>query len=372
MLLICLAAQVTATLQALGPVHRSGPDAHGAERLLADGRLGRSRRFWAPDRQAQAYVVAVSILIAGVLQLGVQLPALYRLGFRFQYNWAASRDGHGADRPDAHAHALQPGGHADQHLHRQPDRLGAGRRAGRTAAIPWLGGAVRYPLEQGAAAAIYYGERMYQFPLGIVGMAVAASIFPLLSRHAAHGRRDRLGADLSLGLRLVLCLSVPAGVGLIVLAHPLAQLLFQNGNFTPFDTARAARMIAAYALGVWAYCDSTGDGPRLLCPGRLRHAGADGGRGGRLEPGLEPRIDLDAASRGRAGRVNRHLGRGRGAGALGDLRPLSGPAPRPRTGGHRGADAPGHAPDGIAPRPPCTGFRLPPGWSMKSCGLRSP
>ena len=59
---------------------------------------------------------------------------------------------------------------------------------------------------------------MYQLPLGIVGMAVAASIFPLLSRHAAHGRRGRLGADLTLGLRLVLCLSVPAGVGLIVLA----------------------------------------------------------------------------------------------------------------------------------------------------------
>ena len=85
--------------------------------------------------------------------------------------------------------------------------------------IPWLGGAIHYPLHQGAAAAIYIGERMYQFPLGIVGMAVAASIFPLLSRHAAHGRRGRLGADLSLGLRLVLCLSVPAGVGLAVLRN---------------------------------------------------------------------------------------------------------------------------------------------------------
>ncbi len=123
--------------------------------------------------------------------------------------------------------------------------------------IPWLGGAIRYPLRQGAAAAIYYGERLYQFPLGIVGLAVAASIFPLLSRHAARGRRRRLGTDLTLGLRLVLCLSVPAGVGLIVLAQPLAKLVFQRGDFTPEDTLRAGRMVAAYAWGVWAYCAST-------------------------------------------------------------------------------------------------------------------
>ena len=123
--------------------------------------------------------------------------------------------------------------------------------------IPWLGGAIRYPLRQGAAAAIYYGERLYQVPLGIVGLAVAAAIFPLLSRHAAHGRRRRLGTDLTLGLRLVLCLSVPAGVGLIVLAQPLARLIFEHGNFSPEDSLRAGRMVAAYAWGVWAYCAST-------------------------------------------------------------------------------------------------------------------
>jgi len=43
-------------------------------------------------------------------------------------------------------------------------------------------------------------------------------------------------------------------MGLIVLAEPLARLLFERGNFTPHDTARAARMIACYAGGVWAYC----------------------------------------------------------------------------------------------------------------------
>ena len=53
----------------------------------------------------------------------------------------------------------------------------------------WLGGGVTYPLRQGAVAAIYYGERLYQLPVGLLGVAVATVIFPLLSRHAARGRQ---------------------------------------------------------------------------------------------------------------------------------------------------------------------------------------
>ncbi len=253
MLLICLAAQVTATLQALGQftVPALTPTLLNVCWLTGVWAIA---PFWAPDRQAQAYVLAVCILVAGVLQLGVQLPFLVRLGFRFQYHWKASRDG-----------MIQIGrtltpmlfSLAVTQINTFTDSIiawGLAASPGGPQEIPWLG--IRYPLEQGAAAAIYYGERMYQLPLGIVGMAVAASIFPLLSRHAAHGRRGPLGADLSLGLRLVLCVSVPAGVGLIVLAAPVAKLLFQHGQFSADDTARAARMIAAYALGVWAYCAS--------------------------------------------------------------------------------------------------------------------
>ena len=252
-LFICLAAQVAATLHALS--HFSIP-ALTPTVLNVCWLLGAwvvAPRF-APDRHAQAYVLAVSVLIAGVLQLGVQLPVLRRLGFRFDYNWAAGRHAIGQvvramgpmilglaitqintliDSLIAWSLAATPGG---------PDR------------IAWLGGSVRYPLEQGAAAAIYYGERLYQFPMGILGLAVATAIFPLLSRHAARGDRRRLGADLTLGLRLVLFLAVPAGAGLVMLAEPLARLLFERGQFTAADTARAARMIACYATGVWAYC----------------------------------------------------------------------------------------------------------------------
>jgi len=254
LLLICLAAQVTATLHALShfTVPALAPVALNVC-WLAAAWLAAS---YCDQQIQQAYVLAGGVLVAGVLQLGVQLPILRRMGFRFDYNWSASRAGLGQV-----GRALAPMlvGLAVTQINTFLDSLVAWGLAAPVGPdgpppIPWLGGLVRYPLEQGAAAAIYYGERLYQFPLGVLGMAVAAAIFPLLSRHAARGDRAKLGADLTLGLRLVLCLGVPASAGLVILAHPLAKLLFEHGQFTPGDTLRAARMIACYGAGVWAFC----------------------------------------------------------------------------------------------------------------------
>jgi putative peptidoglycan lipid II flippase len=112
-------------------------------------------------------------------------------------------------------------------------------------------------MTQGAASSIYCSERFSEFPVAMLGVSVATAIYPLLSRHAARGDQRALAADLTLGLRLVLFLGVPAGVGLAMLAHPLSQLCFQHGHFTAADTARLSRVVACYALGGWAYCAST-------------------------------------------------------------------------------------------------------------------
>ena len=109
-------------------------------------------------------------------------------------------------------------------------------------------------MQQGAVAALYYSDRLCDVPLGIVGLPVAVAIFPLLCRHAARGDHRQLGADMTLGLRLVLCLSIPAGVGLILLAQPITRLVFERGNFTPEDTHRVAWLIDYYGAGVWANC----------------------------------------------------------------------------------------------------------------------
>lgn len=192
--------------------------------------------------------------MAGVVQVVVQIPVLRRLGFRFDYRWGPTRQ---AVAQIATAMAPMVLGLAVTQINTLLDSLiawGMAPAGEGPEQIVWLGGRIRYPLEQGAAAALFFGERLYQFPVGVLGIAVAASIFPLLSRHAARGDRAALGADLTLGLQLVLFLAVPAGVGLWMLAEPLARLLFEHGHFTPEDTARTARTISCYALGVWAFC----------------------------------------------------------------------------------------------------------------------
>jgi putative peptidoglycan lipid II flippase len=255
MMLICVAAQLTTMLHAARhfAVPALAPTMLNIVWLLAAGLAW----LWYPENQvAQAYVLAVGVVVAGVAQVAVQLPALRRFGYHFDYNWSAARQG-----------LVQIGrnlapmliGLAVTQINTFNDTLiawGLARAPDGPEFIPWLNNAVRYPMRQGAVAAIFYGDQMSEFPLGIVGLAVAVAIFPLLSRHAARGDRQKLGADMTLGLRLVFCLAVPASVGLVLLAEPIARLLLQHGAFVEEDTARTSLMIAWYASGVWAYCAS--------------------------------------------------------------------------------------------------------------------
>ena len=253
MVFICMAAQVAASLHALS---------HFAASALAPAILNICwlvavwliAPWFAPNQNAQVYILAGAVLVAGVLQWAMQFYVFRVKGFRFDYNWAAGRD---AMFNVIRSMGPMVLGLAVTQLNTLFDSLiawGLAATPDGPQQIAWLGGSVAYPMRQGAAAAVYYGERLYQFPLGILGVAVATAIFPLLSRHAARGDRKRLGEDLSLGLRLVLFLGIPASAGLAMLAHPLAQLLFEHGQFTDADTARTAGMIACYATGVWAFC----------------------------------------------------------------------------------------------------------------------
>ncbi len=250
--LICLAALATATLQTLGEFRLPATVPSILNLCWILGAWFIAPRITA-DRQQQAFVMAGCVLVGGVLQLLVQLPRLRRLGFRFQVDFAASRAALGRI---ARAMAPMTLGLAVTQINTLSDSLiacGLAATPGQSTTIAWLGGAA-YPLKQGAAAAVWYGERVYQFPLGLLGVGVATVIFPLLARHAAAGQHARVGSDLSLGLRLVLFAGIPASAGLFLIAEPLARLLFEHHNFTAADTPRAAAMIAWFSVGVWAYC----------------------------------------------------------------------------------------------------------------------
>jgi putative peptidoglycan lipid II flippase len=90
-------------------------------------------------------------------------------------------------------------------------------------------------------------------PIGIIGVSVATAAIPELARHAALRAHADMRSTLSWGLRLMLMLSVPATVGLIVLARPIVQLIFERGRFDAQSTAMLAAALAFYAPGILGY-----------------------------------------------------------------------------------------------------------------------
>lgn len=107
----------------------------------------------------------------------------------------------------------------------------------------------------GAVSALYYGNRLVQFPLAIIGIAVSTAAFPVFARLAARGDLQRLRRALGGALRGTLFLALPAATGLVLLAPPIVGLLFAHGEFgRDLDsTARTARVLAFYAVGLPAY-----------------------------------------------------------------------------------------------------------------------
>ncbi len=109
-----------------------------------------------------------------------------------------------------------------------------------------------YPIQSGAVAALAWSQRLYQFPLGVFGIAVATAIFPALSRYAITDRNS-FEQTLRNGLRLTVFIGLPASVGLILVRLPLTRLIFQYGRFDLEDAARVSTILGGYAIAIWAY-----------------------------------------------------------------------------------------------------------------------
>jgi putative peptidoglycan lipid II flippase len=105
-----------------------------------------------------------------------------------------------------------------------------------------------------APTAIQKAFLLYMLPQGVFSVAIATVLFPTLSRHAAEarvtGRYDGFRETVSLGLRQIGFLLVPAAVVSAVLAEPIVRLLYQYGKFTPSQTPVVASALAAFSAGL--------------------------------------------------------------------------------------------------------------------------
>jgi putative peptidoglycan lipid II flippase len=110
---------------------------------------------------------------------------------------------------------------------------------------------LEYPLGEGAMASVTWAQRLYQFPLGVFGIAVATAIYPLLAKQSNDA--DSFGSTIRRGLRLVVFIGLPASAGLIFIREPLTAVVFKGNNFTSTDALQVGTILLGYATAVWAY-----------------------------------------------------------------------------------------------------------------------
>ena len=119
----------------------------------------------------------------------------------------------------------------------------------------WLmvAGAIIASATPSAVSWLYFANRLIELPLGIVGVAMGTVLVPELTRAVRSGDRDAVAHAESRALELATGLTLPATLGLIVLAEPIVRLLFEHGAFGAQDSAATANALIWLALGLPAH-----------------------------------------------------------------------------------------------------------------------
>jgi len=117
-------------------------------------------------------------------------------------------------------------------------------------------------LISGSVTWLYYSDRLMEFPLGVFGVALSTVILPNLSRKYAEQSTQAFSATMDWALRLAVIITIPAAVGLAVLATPILITMFQYRAFLPEDVEMTAFSLSAYALGLPAFI-----AVKVLAPG---------------------------------------------------------------------------------------------------------
>ena len=182
------------------------------------------------------YALAVGVMVGGVLQLAIQVPALWRIGGLPRIGLAPAR---------LRAARAHPGvGRVLRQM--APALIGV--------SVAQLSLLINTQIAShqgvGAVSWLFYADRLMEFPTGLLGVALGVVLVPQLS--AAQGRGDATAYSglLDWGLRLVLLLALPCAVALLVFPNALVASLFQRGAFNAHDVAQTVSALRGYGVGL--------------------------------------------------------------------------------------------------------------------------
>lgn len=178
------------------------------------------------------YGFAIGTVVGGVAQLFIQAPRAAQMGygFRWMLNWRDS-------------------GLKQVFILTLPAVMGGAAVQVNVLVNTWF---ASY-LGNGAVTWLNNAFRLMQLPIGMFGVAVATVVLPAVSRSAAQANMEHFREKISEGIKLALFLTIPASVGLAVLAKPIIGIIYQRGAFTAFDTSQTALALQAYTVGLASY-----------------------------------------------------------------------------------------------------------------------
>lgn len=189
--------------------------------------------FIAPYCSQPIYAMAGAVIAGGLLQVGIQIPALIKIGMLPRLNlkpWAALKD---------------PG------VMRILKKMVPALFAVSVAQISLLiNTSIASGLAIGSISALTYADRLMELPTGLLGVALGTILLPSLSKANSEGDAVEYSSLLDWGLRLNFLLALPAAVGLAALAEPLIATLFHYGKFDARAVAMAKSPLIAYSLGL--------------------------------------------------------------------------------------------------------------------------
>lgn len=178
------------------------------------------------------HVLAAAIAVAGVAQLALAAVAAKRAGYDVRLR-----------RP-----RLTPA------VKRLGRLMGPGvLAAGATQINIVVGSQLASLLAAGAISHLYYADRIYQLPLGVIGVGLGVALLPQISREAQAGDDAAARRSLARAVEIALWLTLPAAAAAMAVPELLVSALYERGAFSAADTSATAAALTAYAAGLPAF-----------------------------------------------------------------------------------------------------------------------
>ena len=175
--------------------------------------------------------MAVGVLVGGALQFLIQVPSMRRVGFRYQLLLSFR----------------------DERVRQVMRLIGPAILGVAALQVNVLVNSIFASEGEGWLTWINRAFRLMHLPIGVFGVAISTVALPNLARLVAAGNMEEYRRSFSYALRLMFLLTVPASVGLMVLAEPICRLIFEGGQANPLDTQQTAGALFYYAFGLCGF-----------------------------------------------------------------------------------------------------------------------